>query len=278
LVGLLAVNPPGTALAQDEDGVIKIEERVETQVGFPSMETIAGGELVFEVEFRYTGVEAREFQLKTTAPNGWEVYLTPRYEKERKVKAANLKPSLSYGDTLRVVVTPPFWPLPEPGEYDITVEAVSGELSGIAELTAVITAKYVLTVAPDTERYNTTVRVGEDNVFSVRVQNLGTAPIDNIKFTPTKPEGWAIEFTPDKIDILEAIDEQKVDVNIKPPPKTIAGDYVISLEASGKQAATRKMDIRVTVESPTIWGWVGVGVILLVIAGLVVIFMRFSRR
>jgi len=29
LVGLLAVNPPGTALAQDEDGVIKIEERVE---------------------------------------------------------------------------------------------------------------------------------------------------------------------------------------------------------------------------------------------------------
>ena len=278
LVGLLAVNPPGTTLAQDGDGVIKIEEKIEVQTGFPSMETIAGGELVFEVEFRYTGFEPREFQLKTTAPNGWEVYLTPRYEKERKVKAANLKPSLSYGDTLRVVVNPPFWPLPEPGEYKITVEAVSGELSGIAELTAVITAKYILTVAPETERYNTTVKVGEDNVFSVKVQNLGTAPIDNIKFTPTKPEGWAIEFTPDKIDILEAIDEQKVDVNIKPPPKTIAGDYVISLEASGKQAVTRKIDIRVTVESPTIWGWVGVGVILLVIAGLVVIFMRFSRR
>ena len=278
LVGLLAVNPPGTALAQDEDGVIKIEEGIEAQVGFPSMETIAGGELVFEVEFRYTGFEPREFQLKTTAPSGWEVYLTPRYEKERKVKAARFKPSLSYGDTLRVVVNPPFWPLPEPGDYDITVEAVSGEISGTAELTAVITAKYILTLTPDTERYNTTVRVGEDNVFSIKVQNLGTAPIDNIKFTPTKPEGWDIEFTPDKIDILEAIDEQKIAVNIKPPPKTIAGDYVISLEASGKQAVTRKIDIRVTVESPTIWGWVGVGVILLVIAGLVVIFMRFSRR
>jgi len=78
--------------------------------------------------------------------------------------------------------------------------------------------------------------------------------------------------------VMEAIDEQTVEVNIKPPPKTVAGDYMISLRASGKQIAAEKIDIRVTVETPTIWGWVGVAIILIVVIGLIVIFMRFSRR
>ena len=69
-----------------------------------------------------------------------------------------------------------------------------------------------------------------------------------------------------------------MDVNIKPPPETIAGDYQITLRASGSQAIAQDLTIRVTVESPTIWGWVGVIIIVLVIASLVVIFMRFSRR
>ena len=255
-----------------------IEEKIEARAEFPSMETIAGGELVFQVEFRYTGEDAKEFELRPTPPQGWEAYMTPTYEKEKKVKSIMLKPSMAFGDKLRVVVSPPFWPLPEPGEYIITIEAVSGEFSDSAELTAVITAKYILTVVPATERYNTTARAGEDNFFSIKVQNFGTAPIDNIKFSSTKPEGWTIEFSPDKIDTLEAIDEQTIDVNIKPPPKAIAGDYVISLEASGKQTTAKGIDIRVTVESPTVWGWVGVAIILIVVAGLVVIFMRFSRR
>ena len=119
---------------------------------------------------------------------------------------------------------------------------------------------------------------GEDNYFSIEVGNLGTAPIENIKFSTTKPEGWTIEFTPEKIEALDAFDSQTMEVNIKPPTETIAGDYNITLRASGKQATANEINIRVTVETPTIWGWVGVGIIVLVIAGLIVVFMRFSRR
>ena len=86
------------------------------------------------------------------------------------------------------------------------------------------------------------------------------------------------EFTPDKIDLLNALDEQLVDVNIKPPADTIAGDYDIRVRASGTQSSADEVKIRVTVETSTIWGWVGVAIILVVVAGLIVIFMRFSRR
>ena len=80
------------------------------------------------------------------------------------------------------------------------------------------------------------------------------------------------------MDTLKTSDPQSVDVNIKPPPKTVAGDYMITINVSGKEATADKMDIRVTVKTPTIWGWVGVIVIVIVVAGLFVIFMRFGRR
>jgi len=109
------------------------------------------------------------------------------------------------------------------------------------------------------------------------VANTGTAAIDNITFSSYKPTGWTVEFTPEKIDSLAAGGGKTIDVNIKPGAKAIAGDYEVVLTANGRQG-TDDITIRVTVETPTIWGWVGVGIIVLVIAGLAYVFTRFSRR
>ncbi|MFQ5997381.1 MAG: NEW3 domain-containing protein, partial [Dehalococcoidales bacterium] len=146
------------------------------------------------------------------------------------------------------------------------------------ELTAVITARYELLLAPAGERYDTKATAGRDNYFSLKLGNLGTAPIDKINFSSEKPEGWTIEFKPDKVDSLEALATRTLDINIKPPPETIAGDYMVNLRASGVQDTSEKLAIRVTVETPTVWGWVGVAIIAVVVIGLVFIFMRFSRR
>lgn len=274
LVGLLAIHS-AAVLAQDE----QFKEKIELAPTYPKLEGIAGESFEFEVEFRYLGLEPRVFDVRATAPKDWQVIMTPTYEKEKKLSAIRLDPAMTYGNKIRVAASAPFWPLPEPGEYKVTLQAVSGNLTATTELKAIITAKYYLFLVPAIEqRYNTTATAGKDNIFSIKVQNMGTGAIENIKFSPTKPEGWTIEFKPDKIESLKAIDEQSIDVNIKPPPKTIAGDYMVSLRASGKQASSEEMKIRVTVESPTIWGWVGVGIILIVVVGLIIIFMQFSRR
>jgi len=275
MVSLLAITAPGIALAQEE----KEPPEIQIEPIYPKLEAIAGSDFEFEVELSYfRGEEPRDFDLKATAPQGWEAYVTPKYETGKKVSAIRLEPTFTSPERLRVVASAPFWPLPEPGEYKITLEVSSGDLKGSTELKAVITAKYLLSVVPVTERYNTKAKPGEDSYFSIEVGNLGTAPIENIKFSTTKPEGWTIEFTPEKIETLDAFDSQTMEVNIKPPTETIAGDYNITLRASGKQATANEIKIRVTVETPTIWGWVGVGIIVLVIAGLIVVFMRFSRR
>jgi len=47
---------------------------------------------------------------------------------------------------------------------------------------------------------------------------------------------------------------------------------VNSTDASGNA------DLRVTVETPSIWGWVGIGIIVIVVLGVAIIFARLGRR
>ena len=230
------------------------------------------------MEIRYIGLEPRVFDIKFTPPKGWDIYMTPRYEKEKKISSVSVKPLVGSGDEYRVVATAPFWPLPEPGEYTIVMEAISDTVQTSTELIAEVTAVYILQTVPANERYDTTAKAGEESIFPIVVQSLSSDVVENIQFTSDLPEGWEIEFDPEKIETIDAFSEQNVDVIIKPPPKTVAGDYIISFRASGKQTAADEMNVRVTVKTPTIWGWVGVIIIVIVIIGLVIVFMRFSRR
>jgi len=278
LVSLLAISPVAAVLAQEEAP----PETITLTTTYGKLSGIAGTAFEFEVGLQYAGgTEARVFDLAATGPQDWTVNVTPTYPADKQILDIRLEPVQPYQTVaptkILIHVSPPYWLLPEPGEYPITVSVTSGEVTGSIDLTAVVTSTYIMALAPSEERYNTLATAGRDNYFTVEVQNKGSAAIDNITFSSTKPKGWTIEFSPEKIDTLPAQDSQTVEVNIKPPPKAIAGDYQISLTAKGKQI-TSDMDVRVTVETPTIWGWVGVAIIVLVIAGLIYVFMRFSRR
>jgi uncharacterized membrane protein len=279
LVSLLVLSPVAAVLAQEEEVQ---EERLEMTTTYGKLEAVAGSGFEFEVSLQYIGgEEARTFDLIATGPQDWNTYVTPSYPADKQILDVRLEPSQPY-QTAQVTkvlihVSTPQWFLPEPGDYPIKLEATSGEITGSIELTAVITALYRMSLVPAEDRYNTTATAGRDNYFTIEVQNNGSAAIDDISFSSTKPSGWAIEFSPDEIGSLAALDYQTVEVNIKPPTKTIAGDYQITLKAEGNQIED-DMNVRVSVETPTIWGWVGVGIIIVVVAGLVYVFMRFSRR
>jgi uncharacterized membrane protein len=268
---------PGVALAQDETPTPADNITMSTQ--YPKIDAIATGTFQFSVELNYRGTKDRIFDLNATVPQGWDVFITPQYDASKRISSISLKSSYSgMSENLLITTTPPSWPLPDPGEYKIKMQAVADSVEGSIDLIAKVTAKYLLTAEPSNQYYNTTARAGQDNTFSLKITNTGTAPIENITFSSDKPEGWKADFTPEKIDILDIYNPKTVDVNIKPPPKTVAGDYMITLTVSGKQASAERMLIRVTVETPTIWGWVGIVIILIVVVGLIVIFMRFGRR
>jgi len=167
----------------------------------------------------------------------------------------------------------------------VTLSASSKEikdLKGSIDLKAIITAKYDLKAKTGgilEGRLNTKATAGEDNPIPVIIENRGTATLKKITFSTEKPAGWSIAFNPETIDTLTPGAKQEVEVNIKPSRKTIAGDYAVTLKIDEESMlAYDRLDLRVTVLTPTLWGWVGVGIVVAIIAGLAIIFMRLGRR
>lgn len=269
LVALL----PTTALAQDEESLIKLTP-VNTK-----LEGESGDSFEFEVKVDYFGDTAEFYDLTVTGPQQWGFYCTPSYPKDKKIKDIRLDPD-GGRETVLIHVSTPFWINVEPGFYDITLEVSSKDISESVTLQAIITADYGMTIWPAGEPrlYSTQATVNKDNFYTIVVENTGTDTVNNIRLSADKPDGWNIEFSPEEIDALEAGQTQNVDINIKPGDKAIAGAYEIELRCRGKEADARSLNIRVNVETPSIWGWTGVVIILVVVVGLSFIIMRFSRR
>jgi len=220
---------------------------------YPRIDALASGTFEYNLNITYQGDTERVFDLKVTSPSGWDVYIEPTYETGKKISSITIDSSYSSTTkSVKLTAKAPSYPLPDPNDYKLLVEATSGSLTGSLELIARISAKYAVYVIPVNQLYNTNVQAGKNNIYSIQVSNTGTALLDGITFTSSHPDGWEIEFTPDKIETLKASDMITIDVNIKPPPKTVAGDYMISLQISGKQVTSESMDIRVSVKTPTI--------------------------
>ncbi len=86
-----------------------------------------------------------------------------------------------------------------------------------------------------------------------------------------------MEFKPDKIDALAPGEVRQIKMEILAPDRTIAGDYMMTLTANSVDV-TKSADFRVTVSTPTIWGWLGFGIVGLVVLGLAIVFFRLGRR
>ena len=255
------------------------EEKLEMESKFPVLSAKSGEIFEFDVDLKYQGIERRRFDLTFTTPPGWAAFAVAGYP-EKQIPAIEMGPAENFPVTEKIKVQ--FGSItgkyPEKGDYVLTLEASSGDLKAAFDFKAVVTARYELAMLTATGRLNTEADAGEDNHLSIQLVNSGSAPIENITFSSSKPEGWSITFTPDKVESLDAGLTQEVDVVINPPRKTIAGDYMITLRAESKEFSPDPLKLRVTVLTPTIWGWVGVLIVLAVIAGVGVIFWRLGRR
>ncbi len=287
---------PGVLLAAEEtdaeEEVIIPDpepEVLEFDVVYPKIQAELGSTYEFNFTVTYDmgdnpiGLEEdrpeKEFDIIVTYPDTWFAAATPQYQKETELLAVKLKNGAV--ESLRVVAIPLI--KLEPGEYPISVTLKSSvendPLEGTAEFTAIITSTYGLELKTKTEggRLSTRVTSGRDNHYALIITNNGSANIEDIKITSTEPSGWKIIFDTKEIEVLEAGEEIEIDANIKPANKTIAGDYMVEFRVNSENAED-DVELRITVETPTIWGIIGIAIIVIAIIGIAIIFARLGRR
>jgi len=277
---------PGVVLleqaAPPEEGTSeKPEEKIEFETKYPVLSGAADKTFAFEVKLTYVGgEEARDFELDVEAPQGWMAYVCEStYKTENQISSIRLEPART--ETIGVIAMAPFWLYPEPGEYTIKLGAESEKIKGSFDLISKITARYDFSVRTKLEgnRLNIKAQSGKESCLPLEVINTGTAALNKVSFSSTKPEGWSVTFDPEKIESLAPGDSQEVEVTVKPPEKTIAGDYMITLKFGGDPSShANDLNIRVAVGTSTRWGLIGVAIVVAIIAGLAVAFARFGRR
>ncbi len=254
------------------------EEKLELVCKYPTFEGNSGDSFDFEVNLKWLGSEAKTFDLVVLdVPPKWTAKIVAGAF-PREIPAIGLEPEMSYPERVTVKFGPFPGEWPEPGEYVITLEASSGSIKETVKLTAVITTLYRFYFATATERLSAEVTAGEENHLAVIVGNTGQGVIDEITFISSKPSGWSIKFHPDRVEFLQPGLAREIDVVIKPPRKTIAGDYSVTMSALSLGTPVRNLDIRITALTPTVWGWIAILIVLAVIAGLGVMFRRLGRR
>ena len=258
-------------------------EKLELTCQYPALSSYAGVNYAYTISVTYSGgKESKIFDLKAVVPDGFVSSIAPGYGEGQEIASIRLDASKAYPETIKLTVRPVAWKVPVPGEYPVTFEVSSGDLKSSIVLKAIVTAAYDIKMATPDGRLNTEATAGQDNNFTVTVTNSGSADLDKVEVScqaKDRPNGWTVTCKPDNIDSLKAGDTKEIQVTVRPSEKTIAGDYMITVQAEpeSKNAFTN-LQIRTTVLTPTIWGWVGVGIVLLVVIALAVIFVRFGRR
>lgn len=273
---------PSVIFAQEEaeetvPETVNIQEELNFDVVYPKLNEKAGNDFEFSIDLTYQGDEEATFDLFTEGPEDWFIAITPSYQ-ESQITAVKLTPDKK--ESLKVKVFPSIVKESQkPGDYEIKVRAENEELNLSEEitLTATITATYSLELSPKFGALNTKATSGKNNPFTFVLKNTGSDVIENITFKSDAPQKWIIKFSPEKIDKLQADESKDIEVIITPPDKTIAGDYMLNFSTNSEDA-TDNADLRVTVETPSVWGWVGIAIIVIVVIGVAIIFARLGRR
>ncbi len=272
--------------AKDESGATSRVEKISFQVTskkietgglkltsqYPVLSTPTGQTLKFTADLKNETNKPLTASLVAQAPNGWVVRFKPQFG-DTQISSIALKENAT--ETLSVEIDSPTQA--GAGEFPVTVRARAGAFEASTNLKVTLKGTTDLKIGTASGTLNSAITAGKKTPVPFLVGNAGTAPVRNLSFITKKPEKWTIDFKPDKIDSLNPGDVREVSMEILAPPRAIAGDYLITLSTTSPDA-NKSVEFRVTVSTPTLWGWIGFGIVAAVVLGLGVVFVRLGRR
>ena len=240
---------------------------------YPVLSTASGQTLKFTVDLKNETNKPLTTSLVAQPPQGWTVRFKPQFG-DTQISSIQLKENAS--ETLSVEIDTPT--RAEAAEHPVTIRARAGAFEANTSIKVSLKGTQDLKMGSASGTLNTSLTAGKKTPVDFLVGNAGTAPVRNLSFITKKPtDKWTVEFKPDKIDALNPGEVREIKMEIFAPDRTIAGDYLLNLTANSPEV-NKSVEFRVTVSTPTVWGWVGFGIVGLVVLGLAVVFFRLGRR
>jgi uncharacterized membrane protein len=253
-------------------GKEKVGKSLAINTSYPVLEGPSDSEFEFSLDIENRDSQDALFNLSAQGPRDWQISFKPAYENKQ---ISSLKIKSDQSSTVGVNIIPAR--NAQVGEYPIRVKVKGPRQEAVATLMVVLTGTYEITAGTLNGLLSFSAQRGETSNIDFMVKNTGTAPQSQIKFMSFKPENWKMEFKPEKLVNLKPGEVRQVQAFITPAQQALVGDYSVAVNCMGDKA-DKDMEFRVTVKAPSAWGWIGIGIILFVLLGLVFTFRKLGRR
>ena len=258
-------------LAREQEALEK-DQAVKLTTSYPVIRGPSDAAFEFSVEVDSRLDKEAIFDLFGQGPKGWDINFKPAYE-TKFISSIRLKANQT--QTIAVEVKPAA--NSPAGEYPISLRVSSGDAKTEANLTVILTGTYGLDAGTPSGLLSLEARQGMPANVSFFVKNTGSAVNHDIKFMSFKPENWKVEFKPERIDQVEPNGLKQVEMIITPYEEALVGDYSVGVKVEGEKAS-KTLEFRTSVKASGAWGWIGIGIIVAVIAGLFGLFRMLGRR
>lgn len=244
--------------------------KTEFTVDQPNMEGHADADFNYKGVLRNLTADEQQYALSAQAPDGWTVQFKAN---GNSVTSVTVEPNESQDVEISVI----------PAEnvtaetYTIPIKVTGGSFSEEIELETVITGMYKIELTTPSGNLSSDITAGGKKSLDLVVKNTGTAELLDVELSANTPPNWDVSFNKDSIPQLEAGDSATIKATVEAPGDMIAGDYVATIEAGTAQVSDQAT-FRISVKTSTLWGLIGVGIIVGVLAGLYFVFKKFGRR
>jgi len=235
-----------------------------------NMQGSAKSNFTFGTTLKNVTGERQRYAFHSSAPRGWQVKFKPNYKQATSVE---LDPNQKVN--VAIEIKPPY--NIKEGTYKIPVSAVNSNTSSELTLEVAITGTYDMELTTPSGLLSGSLTAGDVKKVKLLVRNTGSSKLENIKLSSSAPKNWDVTFSHKNIEVLQPGKNTEVTANIMAYKKAIAGDYVTKITASTPEASS-KMNLRLTVKTSILVGWIGIFIILLAIGGIYFLFKKYGRR
>jgi uncharacterized membrane protein len=260
------VNPLVLEVNISQQGTFRTEFTTEQ----PNMQGHATSTFTFNANLKNRTADKQTYALMADAARGWNVVFKNNYQ---QVTSVNSEPNSTQSITIEIKAPEKI----EAGRYKIPVSAVTNNSSASLDLEVVVTGSFSMELTTPTGLVSTDVTAGEEKRLELVINNTGTSQLTDITMNATTPVNWDVKFDPKKVNSLLPGKTAQVFATIKADKKAIPGDYVTNFEAKTPESSS-KVSFRVSVETPMLWGWIGVLVIIVALGSVYYLFRKFGRR
>jgi uncharacterized membrane protein len=233
-----------------------------------------GDKVTYDLHIKNVQAKENLYTLAVTGlPDNWYYRFKESTASTEEIAEAII-PASSQKDLVLEIV-PPY--SVSTGNYNFTAVVTTPE--GVAirkELT--LTLKSGIGMSVDSNKLAYDAKPGEAFNIVVYVRNTGQgSALTNVYLDTTAPEGWLIQVTPNRTNSIKAGESQAFTMSVQPPGNIVASDYEVNVKVKSDQAEKEK-DYRISIKTDSIIPYLGGGIIIVVVVGLILIYRKYGRR